>query len=65
MMGEPCPHLGREISAGSRRNLAPHRVEILIHDQRLHRAHLERLERVVDAEAVLARVLRDIPEMCP
>ena len=35
------------------------------HDQRIDRAHLKRLERVIDAEAVLARVLRDMPVVCP
>jgi len=40
-----------------------HRVEIFPYDQRLYRPHLERLQRVVDAEAELARVLRDLVEV--
>ena len=41
----------------------PHRGLVLVDDQRLDGAHLERLQRVVDPKAKLARVLRDVLEV--
>ena len=40
-----------------------HDLQVLPHDEDLHSAHLERFERVVDAEAEFARVLRDLVEI--
>ena len=37
--------------------------EVFPHDQRLDRAHLKCLKSVLDHEAVLARVLRDLIEV--
>lgn len=61
--GRGSTDVNNDLGAGGRAEGMANDIEILPDDEGLDGSHLESMEGVVDAEAVLARVVRDLVEV--